>query len=122
MALAGSAGADDAKQPLDLKNLKIEPWTDPVPAAPADKQPGIGGVDALGKILVPPDHPDARLWPDGMWIAPPDTGDRNVLVPGSNQLPWWKPQRDAGPLSKQLLDGFETGVGSFLELLVPPSS
>jgi hypothetical protein len=39
-------------------------------------------TSALGHIIDPGDHPDARPWPHGMVIAPPPTADPiNLFVP-----------------------------------------
>jgi hypothetical protein len=124
LLIAGPAAADPDQKPPPAPpiTIKIEPPTNQV-ITPSDRTPGIGGIDALGKVLVPEPHADAALWPFGALIVPPDVGDQNVLVPGTMQLPWWKPRKQAtGPVSKELLDGIEGGVGAFIELLVPPSS
>ncbi|HEU0030213.1 MAG TPA: hypothetical protein VFQ53_06265 [Kofleriaceae bacterium] len=90
-----------------------------VATTPTDRVPGMTG-DVSARILVPPDHPDARPWPLGMLITPPETGDHNVLVPGLNSLPFWKFQTPGAPVTKQLIDGLNLGVGTMVELLVPP--
>jgi hypothetical protein len=131
MALAGPAAADpDTKKPdrktkdadtKDALRKALEPLPHNQARVPTDRTPGVSGADALGRVLRPDGHPDSALWPNGMVIVPPDSGDQMVLVPGTLQLPWWKPQK-RGPVSKELLDGIEGGVGTLLELLVPPGT
>jgi hypothetical protein len=89
---------------------------------PSDRTPGFGGKDAVGRVLVPAPHPDARDWPHGSLIRPPETGDHNVIVPGTDSLPWFRPLRPDLPVTRQLLDELQRGIGGFVSLIVPPPS
>lgn len=120
--VSGIASADPPK-PANKKptySIQVERLPDEKPTTPSDRTPGVNGIDALGKVLVPDPHPDARLWPDGMLIVPPDIDDDNVLVPGSMQLPWRR--KPKGPVSKELVDGLQDGLGAMIDLLLPTGS
>lgn len=88
------------------------------PARATTKVPGIGGKDAVG-IVVPTDPGgDARPWPYGAWIKPPDIGDDMVLELGTDRLPGLP---RSGGLAAQLSRGLEDGVGALLRLVMPPA-
>jgi hypothetical protein len=121
--VSGPAVADPETKKPDKQDLMkaLEPLPHNQVVVPTDRTPGVSGADALGRVLRPDDHPDSALWPNGMVIVPPDTGDQMVLIPGTLQLPWWRPVK-RGPVSKEVLDGIEGGVGTLLEWLVPPGT
>ena len=101
--LAGTASADPKAKGLSLPDI-VKESIETAKLVDPNGALGIGGTVSAGLV-----------------IKPPETGDQNVLVPGTNQLPWWRTE-PRGPVSKELLDGIEGGVGKFIELLVPPSS
>jgi hypothetical protein len=116
---AGSAAADpeakpDAKPRGPSKTVEVKPWTPP--ARPTTKTPGMNGNMASGIVIPTDPGGDARRWPSGMWIPTPDVGDHNVLVPGTNGLSDGRPSTLSGRISR----GLEAGVGSFLDLVLPP--
>lgn len=102
-------------------SIKVE--VAPSPAArPTDRRPGIKGIDALGIIVTPPAHPDARPYNQGgMVIAPRDDSDDNALIPGTDQLGLPYRGRILPPVSKQMADGLQNGIGHALRLLLPDS-
>jgi hypothetical protein len=79
--------------------------------------PGFGGATVFGMLLVPGAHPDMQAWPNGMLFAPPDTGDYNVIVPGTRSLRWF-PATER-PLSEQFLNALGRGVGAIVTIIVP---
>lgn len=83
------------------------------PKDPATGAPGLRGGWAIGNVIDPGVHPDARPYPRGMVIAPPDTGDAMGLPPGGLGLP--------GPrgVVARLLRGLDHGVGKLFELVIP---
>src|SRR4051794_10399749 len=88
LGLAGSAGADPKSAPAKRAPspaVEVEPWVPPARAT--DKVPGMNGAMASGIVIAPEGGADARPWPYGIWIRTPDVGDRNVIVPGTNDLP-----------------------------------
>jgi len=121
------ASAEPDKKPAAPRPDKADlPIRIDLPAKPAlvpsDRTPGFGGQDAVGRVLVPGPHPDARDWPHGSLIRPPDIGDDNVIVPGTDSLPWFRPLRPDRPVAKQLLDELQRGLGGFANLVVPTRS
>jgi hypothetical protein len=94
--------------------VEVEPWQPP--ARKTTQTPGVNGAMASGIVIDPGPHGDARPWPYGMLIHPPDTGDRNVLVLGSDDLPGPLPDTLSGRLTRKL----DAGVGTMLELLMTP--
>ena len=120
IALGTSGAAADPPKAEPGKPVVIEiPGT--VKKTPSTRTPGMDGANATGRVMVPDEHPDAQEWPNGMVIKPPETGDNNVIIPGTNMLPWWNNRREP-PVTKQLFDGFQNGVGQMFQLLVPKSS
>lgn len=109
-----------APKPADDPPIAIDLGPHPHPHDPSTRSPGLRGLDAFGRIVVPDPHPDARPYPEGMVITPAEPGDRNVLVPGGNQLPWWAPS--APRPTAQVLDRFERGLGEVLRWLIPQPS
>jgi len=83
--------------------------------------PGFGGKSVYGLLYDPGSHPDMHAWPKGMLFAPPDIGDDNVIVPGTNSLPWWRIERPQTPLSGRLAGALDRGVGALFELVIPHS-
>lgn len=98
---AGHAGADPPKQ--TLPNTAVPEGTPPVQRKLPDiatDTPSLGGGTARGVVIAPPDHPDARPWPFGMVIVPPDPHDPMVLKPDGH--------RHLGQRTLDLLnDGFD---------------
>lgn len=83
--------------------------------------PGFGGTTVFGMIRIPDRHPDEQLWPKGMLFAPPDIGDDNAIIPGTNSLPWFRTPRRLPPLSQRLSETLQRGVGAVIDLIVPPT-
>ena len=95
------------------KVIEVAPWTPP--ARVTTRSPGITGQPANGIVIDPGGSSDGRPWPYGIWIRPPETGDRNVVVLGTDSLPF-----DDLALPGKLTRTFDLGMGSFLEWLMTP--
>ena len=117
LALASSAAmADPAAQPAPVR--ESGPATSAGSAA--ERRGSVATIELrpnglttnpdgyTGIVITPRPHPDARPYPHGMVISPPDTGDRmNVLVP-----PWaWSP--------RGLWQRFEHELGTIWDALQP---
>ena len=104
---AGHAGAD----PKTLPNSAIPEGTPPVQEKLPDvatRTPGFAGP-VRGLIIDPGQHPDARPWPRGMVIHPPDTRDPMALDLGGERH-----------LGQRALDLVNEGFGALGRLLRPP--
>ena len=116
LVLVTTAAADPPakapRPPGPSKVVEVEPWKPPPRAT--TKSPGINGAAASGIVIDPGPQADARPWPYGAMIRPPDVGDHNVLVPGSDGLP------DSDALSARLARGFDLGLGRAFEWLLTP--
>ncbi len=84
------------------------------PARPTTKVPGMTGADSTAIVIDPGAHADARPWPHGIVIRPPETGDHNVIELGSSDLP------ASTKLSVRLGRTLDHGLGQFLEWLLTP--
>ena len=64
-------------------------------------------------VIEPKPGPDAKPYPRGMVIEPPDVGDSMGIPAGGLGLP--------GPrsLAARLVRGLDRGVGSVLDLVMP---
>jgi hypothetical protein len=98
---AGHAGADPPKKMLP--NGAVPEGTPPAKVKLPDiatDAPAFGGGTARGIVIDPGDHPDARAWPFGMVIVPPDPHDPMVVRPDGH--------RHLGQRTLDLLnDGFD---------------
>jgi len=104
---AGHAGAD----PKTLPNSAIPEGTPPVQQKLPDvakTTPGVGGP-VRGIIIDPGEHADARPWPRGMVIHPPDTRDPMVLDLGGDPH-----------LGQRILGVINDGFDMLGRLLRPP--
>ena len=79
--------------------------------------PSMGGGTSLGIVVEPPPHPDARPWPRGMVVRPPDVKDRNVIEPGKKGLGGGNPT-----MGRRLLDGIDDSVDAIWSLVLPPGT
>lgn len=103
---AGHAGAD----PKTLPNSAIPEGTPPVQHKLPDvatRTPGIDGP-VRGIVIDPGEHADARPWPRGMVIHPPDPRDPMVLRLGERHL------------GQRVLDVVNDGFDLLGRLLRPP--
>ncbi len=113
LLLTGFAAADPpARGPSKVIEAPAWEW-EPL-AHPTTKVPGMKGADSLAVVIEPGSHGDARPWPHGMLIQPPDTGDRNAIEPGTSYLP------TSDKLSVKLARTLDLGVGHFLDWLLTP--
>jgi hypothetical protein len=86
----------------DPKPIKVE--IPPIATVTqSDRIPAFGGGYVFGNVIDPGPHPDAQPFPRGMVIQPPDTGDHNVIVPGT----------------RGLLEDVQTGIIGVIKLLFP---
>jgi hypothetical protein len=90
------------------------------PPEPAEKPtvtPSFGGGSSVGRVIVPPDHPDAQEWPKGMVMKPPATNDPMVIAPGTDGL---SPGERIGPpsWSRGFTDTVHAGIDAVLELIL----
>ncbi len=116
LLLTGFAAADPATAlPLKAGPSKVieAPAWEP-PARPTLQVPGMKGSDSAAIVIEPDAHGDARPWPYGMLIRPPDTGDHNALELGTSDLP------ASDKLSVTVVRTLDQGVGTFLEWLLTP--
>lgn len=120
MVLSGSSWADapdkEPKKPGPSRVVEVQPWEPPSRAT--TMVPGMKGVPSAGIVIETDPGGDARPWPYGSWIKTPDVGDHNVLELGTDQLP--SLPGSAG-LAARLSRGFDAGVGTFLDLVMPPA-
>lgn len=87
-ALSSLAIAEPPPKPVTLPDAAKEA-TDAARAKPAAPHgtPGIKGGIALGIVIEPPAHPDAKTVDQGGSILiPPDVNDAMALIPGTNQI------------------------------------
>jgi len=96
------------------KVIEVEPWEPP--ARKTTKSPGIDGTDSSGIVIDPGPHADARPYPYGIWIRPPDIGDHNVLELGTDRLA----TGESSALSARLSRGLDQSVDKLFELILPP--
>lgn len=96
--------------------IEAQPWEPPARATA--KVPGMSGVPAAGIVIETDPGGDARPWPHGSWIKTPDIGDANVLELGTDRLPGLP---RSGGLAARLSRGLDAGVGTLLDLVLPPA-
>jgi len=119
--MAGPALADPPPEPPKHPAIIVPPADQEAatqglgtrPHDPATGAPGLRGGWAIGNVIDPGDHADARPYPRGMVIEPPDTGDAMALPPGGLGLP------GSRGLVARLIRGLDHGVGKLFELVIP---
>jgi hypothetical protein len=117
VVFAGSAAAEPANRKVLPSLGSEETWLDRLGLLTHDKTTGALAIDggrATGIVIDPGPHLDARPYPRGMVIAPPDPRDHNVLVPGTMSLPG-----PARTWTERMFDWLNFGVGSVLDLVLP---
>jgi hypothetical protein len=70
--------------------------------------PGIGGGTSTGIVIDPGDHPDARPYPQGMVIRPPDIDARMLLD-----------LDDHTSIAGKLYNSVRNSLGTLLQLVNP---
>jgi len=84
-------------------------------AAPAGNGSGalaFGGGWSAGVVIAPEQHPDARPWPLGMVITPPDVDDPIAIPPGCDGLQPRPPRRVTSGWRKPFADLARTADGA----------
>ena len=116
---APDAGSNAAARPKIPAGPSPAIAVEAIPAGPlpepVDLVPDVRGGKVISRLIEPPaNFGDARPYPYGAVIQPPDVGDDNAAVIGTTDLP------DSRPLSGRLAGKLDAGVGAILGLLFTP--
>jgi hypothetical protein len=81
---------------------------------------GTGGLSLDGgfsssTVILPPLHPDARPWPRGMVMQPPEGYDDMAIAPGTDALP----SADRPTWASRLADALHSRLDALLDLVLP---
>lgn len=119
LAMSPMVAAEPAKAPpakvMPKPPAKDEPDTSRKTPDPATRAPAMGGGNAIGQVITPAPHPDARPYPEGMVIKPPDVRDPIAIAPGGMAL---VPVPE-GPWTVRLSHGLGNAFGTLLDLVIP---
>lgn len=108
-------------QPWVLPPATLQDVLPRIPPNAPDTATGGRSIDggfSAGIVIEPPPHPDARPWPEGIAMTPPDVKDPIAM---GVRAPAAEPLRAAALWSKRLAEAIQDRLGKIVQLALPRS-